>query len=673
MTMKRSGRARLTIGAAALGAVALALTGAPLAQAAAPTPSTAPVPQGIVGSSLPGAKAFEKTPAKTPETVSFVLKERNQAQLESLVEKGTKNYLSVAQFKNQYGQSDATVQALVSYLKSFGISTTVYPNNVDVVANGTAQQFNKALNVVQEDYSVPGSPASQGHKARPAQKVHAPSAAPQLPASVADSVAVVLGLTNYAPYVSNAQNSTDSTGVTAPKDTTTYNGDCVALTGLNSACHTPGDFASRYGLTPVSRTANGAGQTIGIVTLAALDEGAPEYFWSNILGLPDTGRTVTVKNIDGGPGAVSDDAGTGETDLDVEQSGGVAPGADVVVYQAPNTDAGFADAFFQAATDNAAGSVSTSWGESETIVAALAAAGQEPSNYEAAFDEAFLELAAQGQSTFDASGDWGAYTATVDAGTTNPSVDISAASPFVTAAGGTTLPFSHTFGAAYGLSLPVTVSAERAWGWDYLWNVFSQEHDLSLADAAKTYVTGGGGGFSTLQPTPSYQKGVPGAQSYSAVQYLTPTAVKQIAPGVSEPTDWAFDPTPAVTHGTATGRALPDLSTDADPETGYLLYEPSATQNGAAPLQGGWGGTSYVAPQLAGASAVIDAYNGDRAGLWNPAMYKSATSAATAFTPLNTSGTSNDNLLYTGTPGTVFNPATGLGLPDFAKLAAALK
>ena len=37
--------------------------------------------------------------------------------------------------------------------------------------------------------------------------------------------------------------------------------------------------------------------------------------------------------------------------------------------------------------------------------------------------------------------------------------------------------------------------------------------------------------------------------------------------------------------------------------------------------------------------------------------------------PLSAQGTSNDNLYYTGTPGQVFNPGSGLGYPDLAKLA----
>ena len=86
----------------------------------------------------------------------------------------------------------------------------------------------------------------------------------------------------------------------------------------------------------------------------------------------------------------------------------------------------------------------------------------------AAFDEAFLEFAAQGQSGFDASGDAGAYDASGDLGTTNLSVDTPADSPYITAAGGTTLPWTGTLtgpdgtrhrdradAARLGLGLPV--------------------------------------------------------------------------------------------------------------------------------------------------------------------------------------------------------------------------
>ena len=40
-----------------------------------------------------------------------------------------------------------------------------------------------------------------------------------------------------------------------------------------------------------------------------------------------------------------------------------------------------------------------------------------------------------------------------------------------------------------------------------------------------------------------------------------------------------------------------------------------------------------------------------------------------AFTQLNTAGTSNDNIYYTGNPGQQYNQGVGLGLPDLTKIA----
>jgi hypothetical protein len=122
-----------------------------------------------------------------------------------------------------------------------------------------------------------------------------------------------------------------------------------------------------------------------------------------------------------------------------------------------------------------------------------------------------------------------------------------------------------------------------------------------------------------------------------------------------------------VARGTGDGRATPDVSADADPFTGCEIYDPMF--NGAA-LEGGWGGTSFVAPQLNGAAAVIDQYVGHRLGLWNPSIYRFAGQPGSPFTPLGASGTSNDNLYYTGTRGQTYNVGSGLGTPDLSRLAA---
>jgi subtilase family serine protease len=291
----------------------------------------------------------------------------------------------------------------------------------------------------------------------------------------------------------------------------------------------------------------------------------------------------------------------------------------------------------------------------------------ESPGYQAAFDEAFLEMAEQGQSGFVASGDWAAYTATADLGTTNLSIGSSADSPFITAAGGTTLPWTGSLTGPDGTAT-IDVTSQRTWGWDYLWQPIATITNSSLTSVAESEVIGSGGGFSVLEPTPSYQQDVAGTHFFSAVQYLTPTDYQKVD-GIVEPTEWNFNATPSISHGYGSGRADPDVSTDADPYSGYLLYEPSAVAAGSPALQGGWGGTSFVAPQLNGSTAVIDSYLHHRVGFWNPAIYSFAAGPNSPFTPLQQSGTGSDDLYYTGTPGLPYNEGSGLGYPNLTRLA----
>ena len=93
---------------------------------------------------------------------------------------------------------------------------------------------------------------------------------------------------------------------------------------------------------------------------------------------------------------------------------------------------------------------------------------------------------------------------------------------------------------------------------------------------------------------------------------------------------------------------------------------------GSSPLIGGYGGTSFVAPQLNGAAAVIDSALGHRTGFWNPRIYPAAQRPDSPFTELDQAGAGNDNLYYTGTPGARYNPAVGLGIPDLTALAGVL-
>jgi kumamolisin len=234
--------------------------------------------------------------------------------------------------------------------------------------------------------------------------------------------------------------------------------------------------------------------------------------------------------------------------------------------------------------------------------------------------------------------------------------------------GGTTL--GGTITATVGrANLKATIPAQRTWGWDWLWPDYAKFGYSSEASFAAAAGAGGGGGYSSFEPVPLYQdvlaqQGVANGGSYSGVLYLTPNNYGTVD-GLYLPTQWTFAAAPTAAQGEGTGRGLPDLAVDADPFTGYLLYDPLASPA----LQSGWGGTSFGASQLSGAAALIDQYVGHRVGLWNPAIYGFAVSGSSPFTPLSAQGTSNDNLYYTGTPGQVYNPGSGLGYPDLAKLA----
>ncbi|MCL2586141.1 MAG: S53 family peptidase [Streptosporangiales bacterium] len=676
--MARSVRRKLGAGLAA-GALIAGVTCAATTANASTAPGSDPLVdiQGALTSlGLPGATGLGSTSSDTPETVSFVLKERNSDQLKSQVTHGMSHFLSTRQFADTYGQTPAVISALESYLAKYGIKAKAYGDDVDVVATGTAGQFDQALSTSQKQYRVPELHGTSGAASIPAQTVHAATGAPKLPADIAQNVLSVLGLTNYSTF--SSQTAHVNTALTqynkskAAKPGALSPTDCQALTGLQDACNLPSDFASRYGLSPLYKAgADGSGQTTAIVTLASMDPTAPQTFWSTIANTPQTGRQVTTTNVDGGPGLPTDSSGSGETDLDVEQAGGLAPGANVDVYQAPNTDSGFADAYFQAASDNTADSVSASWAESETYLKYTIADHTESPNYEAAFDEAFLELAAQGQSAFTAAGDWGAYTATADQQTTNLSVAASADSPYITAAGGTTNPWSGQLSNTTGTTTAnVSVPNVRTWGWDYLWKPTATVQNESYAAAAESEVIGGGGGYSSIESRPSYQDQVPDIGHYNAVNWLTPTGDKtQSGTDLVEPTSFDVSENPAVSSGNSDGRAVPDVSADADPYSGYLLYEPSAVEAGSSPLIGGYGGTSFVAPQLNGSAAVIDSYLGHRVGFWNPSIYSFATSGNDPFTPVNAEGTASSNLYYTGNPGSVYNPGSGLGVPNLDALA----
>jgi subtilase family serine protease len=114
------------------------------------------------------------------------------------------------------------------------------------------------------------------------------------------------------------------------------------------------------------------------------------------------------------------------------------------------------------------------------------------------------------------------------------------------------------------------------------------------------------------------------------------------------------------------GRNLPDVSLNADPITGFIVFYTSDA-TGFAVLNR-IGGTSFVGPQLAGIAALLAQNAGRRLGLLNPLLYELALHGGTKGpgAVLNTIS-AGDNWFYSGRNG--YSPAAGLGTLNVGNLA----
>ena len=306
-------------------------------------------------------------------------------------------------------------------------------------------------------------------------------------------------------------------------------------------------------------------------------------------------------------GGTTDRSGAAEVQLDEEVAATAAPGlSHIYTYIAPNDGS----TSFGAVVD----SIIEDQPATHTNVVSISWGDCE---YPALFpgmrsDDAEYQLAkAAGITVVAASGDTGSDDC--GPGSHTYRVDYPSSSPYVTGVGGTTLHLG-TAGSSH----------ETAWG-----------HPDS--DRGQ----GGGGGASILYPMPSWQA----------------------APGVIS-TDTHF------TCGAANDqpcREVPDVSFDANPITGYIIYS-----------GGKWrlfGGTSAGAPLLAAIIADADTYStahggGRMGGSANQFFYAHA--GAPLFRDITVGSNNIYGLpdLYATTAG--YDMATGLGVPDGATLAQLL-
>ncbi|HEV2620668.1 MAG TPA: S53 family peptidase [Frateuria sp.] len=593
--------------------------------------------------------------------VTLILKLRNQDQLEDLIRQtvtpGSANYhrfLTTRQFAERFGATDAQIADVQAYLKKQGLRSEVLDNKMAIRVQGTLAQLGQAFGTAIHTYKSTDDGRVFRRPAQPAR----------LPAALAGTVMVVSGLSTERQYLSHRIGTPKPISRATSFASRALHPDLKAGAGGNPTAtgipgeYTVGDVANFYDINPLyAKGVTGKGATIGIVTLSNFDPADAQAYWDGI-GLVTKPHRITQVHVNGG-GAIN--GGSGETALDVEQSGGLAPKANIIVYDAPNTSGDFVAAFAQAVSDNCADSISTSWGLPEIFnFAALNVNGASDTDTTdvgdlRAFHQVFLEAAVQGQSVFAASGDSGAYDTVRGLGHGNGpgqfsaplTVDSPASDPFITAAGGTTTPYSYSFSGG-----PVeSIKRESVWGWDYIQNYFDTNFGPGRIDL---FSVGGGGGVSVYWHTPFYQQfthGVRRSEKKQALVFNDPKA---------GPTTLLKLP------GHFSGRNVPDLSLNADPETGYIVV--SSTDGGVI---SGYGGTSFVAPQLNGISALLTQSAGHRVGFWNPQVYFLQNVFGYGKYSAFDSVRDGDNWFYYGKPH--YTPGAGIGTLDVANLDAFLR
>ncbi len=382
-------------------------------------------------------------------------------------------FLTPKQYAGRFGASAADYAALLGWARASGLAVVRQSAaRTTLTLAGDAQTVGGLFSIRLASLRTP-----QGRLG------FAPVTPPRLPAALAGKVSAVLGLvdTGRLAVLHRARNEAlphpdSGTGV---------------LGGLS-----PGDLQSIYvvpaPLTP-SKTQNIALFEQGGFAMSDVAVYERRYKLPNV--------TVAVKSVDGSGTGIVPEVDV-EADLDVDMAVAINPNLRQVTVYEDAVDpfaVALVDSLGSMADDDTAQTVSISYGFDE----AMASRGDE-----LAVKAVAVQMAAQGQTLFAASGDDGAY------GDSPPTLNTSfpATDPFVTAVGGTTL-----------FNLDGVYAGEEAWNL------------LGLGAGAT------GGGVSTVFPLPSWQK-AGGASVASA------------------------------NGGSATMRNVPDVAAVADPQTGVSVY-----------------------------------------------------------------------------------------------------
>ena len=519
-----------------------------------------------------------------------------------------RHYLSDTQWESRFSPSKADVARAEAWLRKEGFAVGSVPKDrLFVSAKGTALRVEQAFGVSLGYYEV------NGHIVRLAD------GATSIPASLSGIVSGVVGVNEYlatpdlalvphAPTVVKAkpaQEPAPPAGFRNPKPCSAYWGQKIDSTDSASlytpytsplpydTCgYKPGQLRSAYGLS--GRVADGDnGSGVGLAIVDAYDSptllsDAQEYFSLN----DPTHPLTSSQFFNAAPATVDDQAECGgsgwydEQALDVEASHSMAPGADILFVGAQDCQDTSLLAALQTAVTSGASVVSDSWGDTLGDLFTDAAT-------KTAFDDTFMLADATGVSVLFSSGDDGDNFA--DFGLAVP--DYPPTSPFVTAVGGT--------------SLEINAKGSRAaeYGWSTGRQVLCGSSTTSCGSAttpvgALAFQVGGGGGTSYYYTEPYYQANV------------VPSAL-------ALRNEALFGPQPL--------RVVPDISMDADAQTGMLIGLTQTFPDGVYYDQFKEGGTSLASPLLAGVVADADQAAGVSLGFLNPSLYKAYTEYPHAF------------------------------------------
>ena len=524
-----------------------------------------------------------------------------------------RQFLTVSQFARRFGAAPAAIAAVRASLRARGLRPgTPAPNGLSIPVRASAGGVSTAFRTTLMRLRLRGGRIAIANTSAPAV---APAVAPDVQAIIGlNTVATPRPARPATPPPSAPPPHAAGATAAALRPATDGPAPCAAATNEQQAFDTDTPYrpytinqvAGAYGFAGLySANDLGAGTTIALFELES-NFPADTAAYRFCFGATGTVRTVRV---DGGAPAPNADSDDGyETQIDVDNVVGLAPQANVLVYQGPDTASGSYDTDAAIITANKASVLSQSWGLCESELGGTAIAAEAT---------LFQEAAVQGITVLAAAGDAGSDDCDNNGATGSiaQAVNDPAAQPDVTGVGGTTL--SSLVG-------PVESAWNGAFG-----------------------ATGGG---------PSETWGAPSFQT-DAVTALGVDASGQARLGSC----------PAA-QLSGYCRLVPDVSADADPYTGYMIY-----------YDGQWtigDGTSASTPLWAALVALAQSSAGcagNRLGFINSTLYGGAGAQyATDFSDVSTgaNGWISGVPAFAAQPG--YDPVTGLGTPKAVADAAML-